>query len=635
MLYNYLLVLYTFLTLISCACAQLFGTNEANHSLEECICCLPTSDCLREVGPGKYITGPTNKTFQYMLFDTMERELENEDCLVEGRFPPWAAGSLFKNGFGKFESTKANYKFLSVFDAMGYTSKITITKTGQVKVTAKVTKSDWYNRSEGLAGYKPHIPPYRSFMGTDPPLNFFEQVRMLFTIVPDNLNVNLVRQGKRFFGISDMDGFNEIDPETMEYRDYFRYSDSLSMTSSIWSILGVMTSAHPIIRASSPHIIYNFVAVPGGYLLHAMLLPMLVSCTAIFVTSRMLRGVSGIKHFSSFFKLAGFFVYASIMRWSFLAIDGKIEGVEVNKYILYRLDTSKEPLSRETVVEFSNKRFSYLHEMAITEKYVVLAEWPTFWNIGGITNPLFNDPGKLTLTWDPSAGTKITVVDTAKGKVESVHSNLGPYWSYHHINAYDDGLGNIVMDACTFDTGEHLHTFETRTLRKNTYFIPKNINRRFVIPVGKTTSPILVKNVGPVGFDLPIKNMEYAGRPYKFAYGTGHRNEGEWWNTIVKVNMDTGFTLQWYEEHTYPSQPVFVPNPERRSEDQGLVLTLVLDGKSKRSFLLALDGETFEEVARAWIPITLPYTSHGYFDVEYGGDGRSTVIPGVRNGFNV
>jgi hypothetical protein len=470
-------------------------------------------------------------------------------------------------------------------------------------------------------------------MGTDPELNIFGKLRLLLTIVSDNLNVNIVRQGSKLLGISDMDGFNEIDPNTMEYLSYFRYSDRLSMTSSLWNILGVMTSAHPVYRANTPHIIYNFVAVPGGYLTQATIVPMLITMITIWASHQMVKEFSSKQSSRNFVRFALTLAIASNIRWSFQAIDGKIDGVEVNKYVIYKLDTSVEPLARQPVVEFSNKRFSYVHEMAITEKYLVIAEWPTFWNIGAITNPLFNDPAKLTLTWDPSAGTKVTVIDTVNGKVASEHNDLGPYWSYHHINAYEDGDGNIIMDACTFDDGEHLHTFETRTLKKNSYSIPRNVNRRFIIPAGRPQHNIRIRNVGPVGFDLPTKNPEYAGRKYKFAYGTGHRSDGEWWNTIVKVEMDTGRTIQWFEEHTWPSQPVFVPNPERSSEDQGLLLTLMFDGKSNRSFLLALDGQTMKEVARAWISVPLPYTSHGYFDAEFGGDKDATVIPGVKNEF--
>jgi hypothetical protein len=131
------------------------------------------------------------------------------------------------------------YEFLSVFDAMGYTLRVQLVpENNTMTVTAKFTRNDWYNRS--IEGH--HSPPYRSFMGTNPPLTIAENLRLMFTIVPDNLNVNLVRQGSKLLGISDMDGFNEIDPETMEYAGYFRYSDWQSMTSTPFKVMAVLTS---------------------------------------------------------------------------------------------------------------------------------------------------------------------------------------------------------------------------------------------------------------------------------------------------------------------------------------------------------------------------------------------------------
>lgn len=633
-----LLVLFALLLLSQSTFAILYG-KEANHDLEECICCKDNdAACLEFKGPGKSLIGPTNVTHQHKIFETMKRELHNEPLKIQGKFPAWAAGSLYKNGFGKYESEKAQYEFLSVFDAMGYAMRVTIKPNGSVECTAKFTKNDWYNRSEGLAGYNPHNPPYRSFMGTNPDLGFFAKMRLMFTIVPDNLNVNIVRQGERMFGISDMDGFAEIDRNTMEYLDYFRYSDWLSMTTSILSMMGIMTSAHPIVTASAPHIVYNYVAYPGAYLYKVMIVPGAITGSALFASyymfvasTKALPSAASRKMPRSFFMAILILIWASMLRFAFMAMDGYIDGVEVNKYTLYKIDTTKEPLVRVPVVSFSTKRLSFLHEMAITNNYILFFEWPTFWSIQSITNPFFGDPARLALSWIPEYGTQVTVVDLRTGKIVSKHYDLGAYWSYHHINAYENLQGQVVVDACTFDNAEHLHTFELRTLKENKYFIPKNVNRRFIVPVGHPERKIQVKNVGPIGFDLPTRNMERAGKSYKFAFGTGHRKQGEWWNCITKVNMDTGKTVIWFEEGSWPSQPAFVPNPERNSEDQGLLMVLMAHGPSDRSYLLALDAQTMEEVARAWIPVILPYTSHGYWDVEMGGNKDATIIPGVKN----
>ena len=46
-------------------------------------------------------------------------------------------------------------------------------------------------------------------------------------------------------------------------------------------------------------------------------------------------------------------------------------------------------------------------------------------------------------------------------------------------------------------------------------------------------------------------------------------------------------------------------------EDEGILLTVVFDGESNKSFLLLLDGLTFTEVDRAYLPTFVPFSFHG------------------------
>ena len=56
-----------------------------------------------------------------------------------------------------------------------------------------------------------------------------------------------------------------------------------------------------------------------------------------------------------------------------------------------------------------------------------------------------------------------------------------------------------------------------------------------------------------------------------------------------------------------------VPSPARRGEDDGVLLSVVLDGNEGRSFLLVLDAATLGEVARARLPHHVPLGFHGHF----------------------
>jgi carotenoid cleavage dioxygenase-like enzyme len=66
---------------------------------------------------------------------------------------------------------------------------------------------------------------------------------------------------------------------------------------------------------------------------------------------------------------------------------------------------------------------------------------------------------------------------------------------------------------------------------------------------------------------------------------------------------------------------VFVGRPGRTAEDDGVVLSVVLDAGRGVSFLLVLDAGTFTEVARAELPhpVLLGYHGQFYDDLDVTG----------------
>ena len=66
----------------------------------------------------------------------------------------------------------------------------------------------------------------------------------------------------------------------------------------------------------------------------------------------------------------------------------------------------------------------------------------------------------------------------------------------------------------------------------------------------------------------------------------------------------------------YPGEPVFVAAPGNNSqrEDDGVLLSLVLDVEAGGSFLLVLDDSSMQEIARLALPQATPFTFHGVFE---------------------
>merc|ERR1711871_1831934 len=115
--------------------------------------------------------------------------------------------------------------------------------------------------------------------------------------------------------------------------------------------------------------------------------------------------------------------------------------------------------------------------------------------------------------------------------------------------------------------------------------------------------------VSSASFDLPVFDWALRGQRYRYAYGIGQGSEGPWWNTIYKADLDTKTTMSWSKPHHYPSEPTFIAAPGATSEDDGVVLSVVLDAYYDHSYLLVLNATTWEEIAMARAPI--PFPSHG------------------------
>jgi beta,beta-carotene 9',10'-dioxygenase len=115
---------------------------------------------------------------------------------------------------------------------------------------------------------------------------------------------------------------------------------------------------------------------------------------------------------------------------------------------------------------------------------------------------------------------------------------------------------------------------------------------------------------------LELPRINYgscAGKPYRYVWGTGIQVPGDFLDSVVKIDTETGSVARWCEQGCYPGEPVFVPAPSGNAEDDGVLLSVVLDTKKDSSFLLVLDAATLAELARARAPYTIPFHFHGNY----------------------
>lgn len=250
----------------------------------------------------------------------------------------------------------------------------------------------------------------------------------------------------------------------------------------------------------------------------------------------------------------------------------------------------------------------YMHSFAMTEHYVVLPLQPLTYSLTGLMRTgMLRD----SFSWKPENGATFAVIDRRTGELHSRH-RAKSFFYWHTINAYEHER-EIVVDIVTSDTPQSVWDLELPKLRDpdhrpRFYGAP----RRYRLPLDG--GPATEEQLADLRMEFPRINDRHNTLPYRFTYGIAyHDGDSDWFDEIVKVDVDTGGTRTWREPGCYPSEPIFVPAPGATAEDEGAVLNVVLDSRSGTSFMLVLDAATLTELARAELPHHLPFNFHAQF----------------------
>jgi carotenoid cleavage dioxygenase-like enzyme len=271
-----------------------------------------------------------------------------------------------------------------------------------------------------------------------------------------------------------------------------------------------------------------------------------------------------------------------------------------NRYRLYAVKDGNVRVIADVPVD----RPAYMHSFALTERYAVLAEWPL--TVNPLKMALGGRPFIENYVWDPGRGTRYTVIDRGDGSVRArVHGPAS--FAFHHVNAFERD-GELVLDASTYDDPSIIDLLYLDRIRAGAELPPARLTRHRVPLDGgdATLEPLADPNFELARIDYRHRN----GRDYRFAWGASNR-EGTWLDSLVRLDVSGADEPRWwFADGCYPGEPVFVRN-ER--PDEGVLLSVVLDARRETSFLLVLDAETMEEVARAEVPHAIPFHFHGDF----------------------
>lgn len=258
-----------------------------------------------------------------------------------------------------------------------------------------------------------------------------------------------------------------------------------------------------------------------------------------------------------------------------------------------------------------NWRPAYMHSIGMSGRYVVLMEHPMYASLPRfLTLALRQRPIIDAFRWDGDAPMRIYLVDRRGGGL--VHQVEVPAAFYFHTTGVFDDGDDVVVDMCTYPDDRVIDELYLDRLRQpdGGHSTPATL-RRYRIRPGHDDVETSVLTSASVEF--PTKDPRRSHSPYRYTYAVSMDpgRPDDYLDRLVKVDVETGEFVVWEEDGCYPSEPYMVPRPDGDAEDDGVVISVVLDGRRAVSMLVVLDARSFDEIGRADLPGIIPFGLHG------------------------
>ncbi|KAK2751100.1 hypothetical protein FQN57_000175 [Myotisia sp. PD_48] len=556
-------------------------------------------------------------------FDTTYEERTPVELKVTGSIPSWAAGTLYRSGIGprKFDTVTGKYHVNHWFDGLAVVHRFQITATNEENPTVRVIYNS-RSTCDGLierirqTGERKTMTFARKY---DPCTSYFQKVMSIFREQPERL------PNEHSMSITLSADFPGLPtPSSLAQKD-----TKGGHASGIRTLINKTDST--VLQTLDPETLE-----PLGIATQRVLHPDL-------------KGPMSAAHAKSD------------------PVTGDVYNfnLEFGRIPTYRVFCVSASTGKTSILAtITGADPAYIHSIFMTENYVILCVWNSFFVARGLkilwTRNILDAIGE----YDNARPAQWYVIDRrtpengGKGLIATYESD--PFFAFHSVNAYEvmseDGQGtDIVADVVAYNNLNCLKCFYLNNLVSTspeagqaTSEIPyKSCLKRFRLP-SIPASPTNIEtsrassNASAPGMlsverfrailefetdaiqspELPIINPQYVTRPHRYVYGLNATGKSSFFDGIVKIDTKTKEAKYWSHRGQNAGEPIFVPRKleTRQSqngvngvldEDDGVLLSVVLDGFSGKSYLLVLDAKTLDEVGRAHVAGPIGFGFHG------------------------
>lgn len=263
--------------------------------------------------------------------------------------------------------------------------------------------------------------------------------------------------------------------------------------------------------------------------------------------------------------------------------------------------------TRHIVATLPKTSVPYLHSFGLTERQVVLFAGPLeveSWRL------LWSERGYIRhFRYRPERGSSVYRVSRESGEV--TRHTAPAMFVFHVINAFERD-DTTVIDVLAYDDANIIEWLNTENLRKGW---PDFNGRPLRITMRKGREEAEVVPLTDQRLEFPtLHHVQTEARAYNHAWGAfGEQRPTGYEAAIVRLDVERGDVKRFKEPGFGFGEPVFVPSPNAKHEQDGVLLSVAWHLTEPRSALAVLDAETLDVHAWGDLDVAAPLSFHGSF----------------------
>ena len=270
-------------------------------------------------------------------------------------------------------------------------------------------------------------------------------------------------------------------------------------------------------------------------------------------------------------------------------------------YLYYHRVSKQGELVQTEAIEIP--RPVMMHDWNITRNYVVFMDLPIVsdMDLAVSTGSPFG--------FKPECGARLGVMPRDGNNSDVRWFDIDPCFVFHSFNSFEEG--NKIILYVSRQQEAMVGGF------KDIYGGEKTVARLWRWIIDLENGMVSEEQLDDGACDFPRVNDNRIGLHTEYGYCMQIKTDVEsltFGETLFKYHLESGKRTDHHlGSNVAGGEPVFAPKPGSTKEDQGWILSLVHDRNTRKSKLVIVDAEAFDQepVAEVMIPQRVPYGAHG------------------------